>query len=181
MRAATVRAQAKINLSLRVTGREASGYHHLETLFCRIELADGITVRLTPNSRTLDCYGPALPSRGLGPVSENLAWRAALAYIGAARWPAGFEIEIDKQIPVGAGLGGGSADAAGVLRVLNTLNPRPLDQENILGLARDLGADVPFLTQEAPLAYAWRRGDVWEECRPLPERRCRPAAHQPQQ
>ena len=173
MRAATVRAQAKINLYLRVTGRESTGYHHLETLFCRIDLADGITVRLTPAARTLDCAGPALPRGGLGPVAENLAWRAALAYSGVARWPAGFEIEIEKQIPVGAGLGGGSADAGGVLRVLNALNPRPIAEETLLGLARELGADVPFLTHgSTTLAHAWRRGDLWQEFPPLPERTC---------
>lgn len=173
MAAAAVCAQAKVNLYLRVTGREASGYHHLETLFCRIGLADVVSVRLTPTARTLDCAGPALPARGLGSVAENLAWRAALAYADDARWPRGFALELEKHIPVSAGLGGGSADAGAVLRILNALNARPLPNERLQEIARSLGADVPFLTQDrAPLALAWGRGDEWHALPALPERAC---------
>ncbi len=173
MAAAAVRAQAKVNLYLRVTGREASGYHHIETLFCRIGLTDVVSVRLTPTARTLDCAGPALPRRGLGSVAENLAWRAAIVYADEARWPGGFAIELEKHIPVSAGLGGGSADAGAVLRILNTLNARPLPNERLLDLARSLGADVSFLTQDrVPLALAWGRGDEWHPVPALPERAC---------
>ncbi len=173
MGAATVRAQAKINLFLRVTGREASGYHHLETLFCRIALADAVTVRLTSTGRALDSAGPALPPQGLGPTEQNLAWRAAVAYADATGWPASFAIELDKQIPVSAGLAGGSADAGGVLRALNALSPRPVAPDTLLELARSLGADVPFLTQDvAALAFAWGRGDAWHALPPLPSRTC---------
>jgi 4-diphosphocytidyl-2-C-methyl-D-erythritol kinase len=173
MAAATVRAQAKINLFLKVVGRDASGYHHLETLFCRIALADIVSVRLTPTSRSLDCSGPQLPAGGLGTVAKNLAWRAAVAYADAARWPSGFAIEIDKYIPVSAGLGGGSADAGAVLRALNALSSRPLAGAELQQIARTLGADVPFLTQaEAHAALAFGRGDEWRAIRPLPERDC---------
>lgn len=173
MGAATVRAQAKINLFLRVTGREASGYHHLETLLCRLTLADVVTVRLTGTGRALDCMGPALPPGGLGATEQNLAWRAAVAYADAIGWPAGFAIELEKQIPVSAGLAGGSADAGGVLRALNALSPRPLGAVALLDLARALGADVPFLTQDlATLALAWGRGDTWHALPPLPARTC---------
>lgn len=173
MAAAAVRAQAKINLYLRITGREASGYHHLETLFCRISLADVVSVRLTPASRTLDCMGVALPKQGLGPVATNLAWRAANAYADEARWPHGFSIELEKHIPVSAGLGGGSTDAGAVLRILNTLNARPISNDRLQALARSLGADVPFLTQDhSPVALAWGRGDEWHPLPDLPERAC---------
>lgn len=173
MAAAAVRAQAKVNLYLRVTGREPSGYHHLETLFCRLTLADVVAVRLTPTSRTLDCIGPELPRRGLGPVAENLAWRAATAYAEHARWPSGFAIELEKHIPVGGGLGGGSADAGAVLRILNALNARPLPAEHLFDIAGSLGADVAFLTQDrAPLGLAWGRGDEWHPLPALPERAC---------
>jgi 4-diphosphocytidyl-2-C-methyl-D-erythritol kinase len=173
MGAATVRAQAKLNLFLRVTGREASGYHHLETLFCRIALADVVTVRLTSTGRVLDSTGPALPPEGLGATEHNLAWRAAVAYAEALGWPASFAIELDKQIPVSAGLAGGSADAGAVLRALNALSPRPVAPDRLLELARALGADVPFLTQDvATLAFAWRRGDAWHALPPLPSRTC---------
>ena len=173
MGAATVRAQAKINLFLRVTGREASGYHHLETLFCRIALADVVSVRLTSTGRVLDSGGPALPPQGLGPTEQNLAWRAAVAYADAVGWPASFAIELDKQIPVTAGLAGGSADAGAVLRALNALSPRPVAADTLLELARALGADVSFLTQDvATLAFAWGRGDAWRALPPLPSRTC---------
>lgn len=173
MAAASVTAQAKINLVLRVTGRAADGYHDVETLLCRIALADRVTVRLTNGARALECSGPALPAAGLGPVERNLAWRAAVAYHEASRWPAGFAIELEKHIPTAAGLGGGSADAGAVLRALDALNPQPLPAETMQRVAASLGADVPFLTQEAsPLARAAGRGDRWTACPALPGRPC---------
>jgi len=173
MAAASVRAQAKINLFLRVTGREPSGYHTLETLFCRIDLADLVQVRLTRSSRSLDCAGPELPADGLGHVEDNLAWRAAVAYADVARWRIGFEIALEKNIPVGAGLGGGSADAGAVLRALNALRPRPMAPNEIVEIARTLGADVPFLTQDqTPLALGFGRGDRWQSLDPLPDTSC---------
>jgi 4-diphosphocytidyl-2-C-methyl-D-erythritol kinase len=73
-------------------------------------------------------------------------------------WPEGFSIEVDKQIPVGAGLGGGSADAGAVLRALDALSPNPLGAR-LIELAAPLGADVPFMTIESPMALAWGRGE----------------------
>ena len=170
MPAARVLAQAKINLILRVLAREASGYHQIETVFCRLALGDAVTVRATGGPRTLDCTGTTIP----GPAEENLAWRAASAYARQAHWPAGFAIEIEKRIPIGGGLGGGSADAGAVLRALNTLNPAPLPATALLGLAASLGADVPFLTQdESPLALGWGRGERLLALPPLPPRVCR--------
>src|SRR5207253_289491 len=80
-----------------------------------------------------------------GPTERNLAWRAALAYADATGWPNGFAIEIEKRLPVGGGLGGGSADAGAVLRCLNALAPSPLGVSALLSIAAPLGADVPFL------------------------------------
>ncbi len=171
MPAARVAAHAKINLALRILAREASGYHDLETLFCRISLADDVVVRVDESSdRVLICTGDALPSEGLGPDEENIAWRAAVAYGAYDNWPRGFSIEIDKRIPVGGGLGGGSADAGAVLRALNALNPRPLPPAELLAIAGTLGADVPFLTSVAPLALGWGRGDRMLSLPALPVR-----------
>jgi 4-diphosphocytidyl-2-C-methyl-D-erythritol kinase len=168
-----VLAQAKINLFLRVLAREASGQHQLETLFCRLALGDGVTVRTTGGSRSLQCRGAYLPPGGLGPPEENLAWQAAAAYARQCGWPGGFAIEIEKRIPVGGGLGGGSADAAAVLRGLNALNPAPLPEPALLSLAASLGADVPFLAQAAsPLALGWGRGERLLTLPPLPPRVC---------
>ena len=173
MRTATVIAQAKVNLFLKVLAREADGHHQLETLFCRLTLGDVVTVRTTSHGRSLECVGPAMPLGGLGTVEDNLAWRAAAAFVDAAGWPHGFAIEITKHIPVGGGLGGGSADAGAVLRALNALAPNPLTPERLLQLASSLGADVPFLTQdESPLALAWGRGERLLILPPLPARAC---------
>lgn len=168
--AAEVQAQAKINLLLRVLAREDNGYHQVETLLCRIGLSDRVRVRLTSGADSLDCTG-AIPPAGLGPVERNLAWRAAISYRETTGFPGGFAIQVEKRIPVGAGLGGGSADAGAVLRALNALNPSPLSPDELLRLAGTLGADVPFLTQEvSPLALAWGRGDRLLVLPPLPER-----------
>ena len=165
MKNARVKAQAKINLWLRILAREASGYHQIDTLFCRLALADDVVVRLTPGGRTIDCRGA-----DVGPAERNLAFRAAVAYADLRAWPAGVAIEIDKRIPVGGGLGGGSADAGAVLRALAALDPSPPPPAELLRLAGRLGADVPFLTSDAPLALAWGRGDQLLSLSPLPER-----------
>jgi 4-diphosphocytidyl-2-C-methyl-D-erythritol kinase len=164
--AVRVAAQAKINLFLRILAREASGYHQLETLFCRIDLADSVVVRLTSTGGSIDCRGT-----DVGPVAHNLAYKATLAYAAVRRtWPPGFAIEIDKHIPVGAGLGGGSADAGAVLRALHALDPEPLPDSILLDIARQLGADVPFLSIDAALALGWGRGDRLLPIPALPRR-----------
>ena len=152
-------AHAKINLVLRILSREASGYHSIETLFQRLALHDVVTVRVGTRERALRCDGPSMPSAGLGPPHENLAWRAAALYANAAGWDTGWEIAIDKQIPVGGGLGGGSADAAAVLRAMESLSPTKLGPERLMALGGTLGADVPFFVSGASLAWAWGRGD----------------------
>ena len=168
-RSARVTAQAKVNLFLHILAREKSGYHQLETAFCRLALADDVVVHTQParmgGIRTIDCRGA-----DVGPAGRNLAFRAAVAYADARGWPAGFRIEIEKRIPVGGGLGGGSADAGAVLRVLATLDPKPPTREEVLALALSLGADVPFLTLRSPLALAWGRGERILPLPPLPER-----------
>ncbi|MEO7963637.1 MAG: 4-(cytidine 5'-diphospho)-2-C-methyl-D-erythritol kinase [Gemmatimonadaceae bacterium] len=173
MHAARVVAQCKVNLFLRVLAREASGYHQLETLFCRLALGDDVTVRVGGRTRSLDVSGSMLPLDGLGPVERNLAWRAAIAFSTAAGWPSNFAIEIEKRIPVGGGLGGGSADAGAVLRTLNALAPEPLRADELIRIASTLGSDVAFLTQDtSTLALAWGRGDQFVTLPELPERRC---------
>jgi len=168
VRTARALAQAKINLLLRVLAQETSGYHSIETVFLRLDLADEVRVRLA-SGRSLDCAGPALPATGLGPTEKNLAYRAAVAYSEATGWPAGFAIEIDKRIAVGGGLGGGSADAGAVLRALDALSPKPLGNA-LVEIAGPLGADVPFMTIDAPLALAWGRGERLFPLHPLVSR-----------
>ena len=158
-------AQGKVNLALRILGRNADGYHSIETVFQRIELADGVTVKVTPGARSLHC--DAMPGEA---PEENLGFLAAAAYDEEFGWPRGFEIHIEKRIPIGGGLGGGSADAAAVLRILNALSPSPVAPERLLGVAARLGADVPFLTSDHVLALGWGRGEMLHPLAALPPR-----------
>jgi 4-diphosphocytidyl-2-C-methyl-D-erythritol kinase len=168
-RAGSVAAQAKVNLFLHVLEREPSGYHQISTLFCRLDLADDVIVRIPAagiaTARTLDSVG-----EDTGPAAENLAFRAATLYAEQRGWPAGFAIEITKSIPVGGGLGGGSADAGAVLRVLRALDPEPPPVTALLQWAAQLGADVPFMTMESPLALASGRGEILVPLPTLPAR-----------
>lgn len=160
---ARVAAQAKLNLHLRILSREESGFHSLETIFHRIDLADDILITATASERTIDVSGP-----DTGPPESNLAFRAAGAYAEFVGWPSGFRIELTKRIPIGAGLGGGSADAAAVLRALNSLSPQPIPQAQLLQLGAGLGSDIAFLASDAVMALAWGRGERIFECAPLP-------------
>ncbi len=164
-RAARTLAQAKINLALRVLGKETDGYHAIETVFLRLELGDDVELRVTSGKRSLKCY-----EMRDWPPEGNLAYRAAALFADETGWPKGFEIEIVKNIPIGGGLGGGSADAAAVLRILNSLAPRPVSEEALLDLAGRLGSDVPFLVSDYAMALAWGRGDKLLRLDPLPLR-----------
>lgn len=160
-----VRAQAKLNLWLHVMAREESGYHAIETLFHRIELADDVTVNLgPPGERIIAC------SEDVGPPDQNLAFRAAQLYCGTLDWPTGFQIEITKRIPARGGLGGGSADAAATLLALNQLSPTKLNDSQLVELGSQLGADVPFLLGDAAAALAWGHGDRMLKLPPLPQK-----------
>jgi len=158
-------APAKVNLTLRVLARDASGYHHLETLFQKLVLADTVTVLPTQGARrlTVEWEGPSPVD--IGPAEQNLAWRAAGAFAAATGGPAGWDIRLTKRIPAGGGLGGGSADAAAVLRALNLAAPTPLAESALLELAATLGADVAFLLHPASLALGTGFG---ERLAPLP-------------
>lgn len=160
--AARLAAQAKVNLALRVGPRGPEGYHQLASLYARIDLTDDVVVRPLRSGVTIRVVRDGLPDEAVGPDERNLALLAARAYMHEAKWPTGCAIDIEKRIPVGAGLGGGSADAGTVLRALDSLAPRPLGVGRLARIAATLGADVPFLTLDAPLALGTGRGDVIE-------------------
>ena len=168
--AARLAAQAKVNLALQVGVRGADGYHDVCTIFARIDLADDVVVRPLRSGITLRVMRDGMPDESVGPPEMNLAVLAARAYIAEAQWPPGCGIDIVKRIPVRAGLGGGSANAGRVLRALDALAARPLGVDRLVRIAAKLGADVPFLTVDAPLALGTGRGDTLELLRPLPER-----------
>jgi 4-diphosphocytidyl-2-C-methyl-D-erythritol kinase len=164
-RAARTLAQAKVNLALRVFGKEADGYHSIETVLLRLDLGDDVEVRTTGGERSLRCF--EMRDR---PPQENLAFRAAELFAQETGWPKGFEIEIVKNVPIGGGLGGGSADAAAVLQILNTLSSKPMAQEKLLELAGRLGSDIPFLASDHVMALSWGRGEKMLALEPLPRR-----------
>jgi 4-diphosphocytidyl-2-C-methyl-D-erythritol kinase len=164
-RAARTLAQAKINLALRVLGKEPDGFHAIETVFLRLELGDDVELRVTGGKRSLKCF-----EMRDWPAEGNLAYRAAALFAEETGWPKGFEIEIVKNIPIGGGLGGGSADAAAVLRILNALAAKPVSEKALFALAGQLGSDVPFLVSDYAMAMAWGRGDKLLRLDPLPSR-----------
>ena len=129
-------AFAKINLALHVRRREDDGYHAIETLFAFAEDGDRLTLAEVPG---LEAIGPFAAGLTEG---DNLVTRAAEAYAALTGTPvAGFRL--DKQLPVAAGIGGGSADAAAALRLLCTRDGLDPNEARIRALAADLGADVP--------------------------------------
>lgn len=165
---ATVRlaARAKINLRLRILAREAGGYHQIETVFCLVDFADDVEIALGGTTLRFEVESP---DRIVVPEgSDNLAHRAAEVFFEAARKPARALIRLKKRIPVGAGLGGGSSDAATTLKGLNLLAKNPLSDEQLLELGAALGADVPFFLCGSSLAFGWARGQRLLPLEPLP-------------
>jgi 4-diphosphocytidyl-2-C-methyl-D-erythritol kinase len=132
-------APAKINLWLEVLGKRADGYHELSTLMLPVGVYDRVEISLTPRGISMECSDPDLPTD-----SANLAWQAADCYLRAAGMKTGVHITLEKQIPVGAGLGGGSSNAGAVLGILDQLLAHPLSSPRLHTVARRLGADVPF-------------------------------------
>lgn len=156
-------APAKVNLTLEVVGRRADGYHELRTWMQKLELADELYLQVEIGQGvSCQCDDPALPVGG-----DNLAVRAAEAFLAASRRAVGrrVNIRLAKKIPVAAGLGGGSSDAGAVLRGLNSIFAEEFSSEQLVDLARPLGADVPFFALPDPAVYAEGIGD---RMRPVP-------------
>jgi 4-diphosphocytidyl-2-C-methyl-D-erythritol kinase len=161
---AAIPAHAKLNLFLRVLAREADGYHGIETLFCLVSLADRLTAeRREGRGVTIDVTGG-----DTGPDAENLALRAAMMVLEATGNRFGVHLTLEKKIPVGAGLGGGSSDAAAALTATNTLAGNAVPRHELLQFAARLGSDVPFFLSGAPLALGWWRGERLLRLPPLP-------------
>lgn len=138
---------AKINLWLKVTGKRSDGYHELETLFMPlVRPGDTISLKIQP-----DVSGISISSTdsGLPCDAGNICWKAAELYFDAAGVTAGVAIHIDKQVPVAAGLGGGSANAAAVLLALQQ-HFKKLSKERLAEVAVKIGADVPFFLDNLP-------------------------------
>ena len=152
-------APAKLNLFLRVVGRRDDGYHLLQTAFRMLDWGDTIHLRPRDDGR-IERHGPGAPGV---PAADDLAVRAAILLQNEAECGQGADIVVEKRIPAGAGLGGGSSDAATVLRALDAVWGLGLDVERLAALGLGLGADVPVFVHGRD---AWAEG-VGERLRPL--------------
>ena len=155
------RAPAKLNLGLEILRRRADGYHEIETIFLPLRLADRLEVRRSaPGSGIrLSISGADLPAD-----RANLVWRAAERACAELGTSADVDVVLEKHVPVAAGLGGGSSDAAATLLALETLFGRAIGDEARQRIAVELGADVPFFLDPKP---AFGRG-IGERIEPLP-------------
>ena len=157
-------ALAKVNLFLRVLAREGDGFHGIETLLCLVSLADTLRAeRREGRGVTIEVTGA-----DVGAAEQNLAVKAAAAVLEAVGHRFAIHLTLTKRIPVRAGLGGGSSDAAAALHAANRLAGDPIPRNELVQLAARLGSDVPFFCTGAPLALAWNRGERMLRLSPLP-------------
>jgi 4-diphosphocytidyl-2-C-methyl-D-erythritol kinase len=143
----------KVNLLLNILGRREDGFHALETVMHPISVYDRISISTSANGIHLTCNNPMLPTD-----SKNLVYRAATEFLHTAKIQSGLRLELEKKIPVSAGLGGGSANAATTLLGLNEMFGTPLEACQLQELAASLGSDIPFFLQSKP-ALATGRGE----------------------
>ena len=154
-----IAAPAKINLWLRVLGRREDGFHEIESLFLPLDLADRLKIERTDSpDMAFSCDDPALPAG-----EDNLVVKAARLFRERTGVTGGVRILLEKRIPQGAGLGGGSSDAAAALRGLNELFAAGLGEPALLEMAAALGSDVPFFISARP-AICRGRGERIEPC-----------------
>jgi 4-diphosphocytidyl-2-C-methyl-D-erythritol kinase len=151
-----VRAPAKINLGLRVLRKREDGYHDIETVFHKVSLADTISIDPVDHGIEFSCSDTSLPVDG-----SNLCVQAARLLLDEAGIKQGVRMHLEKCIPHGAGLGGGSSDAAAVLKALSSIYKLDISRPGLHDIALKLGSDVPFFLG-SPTAYATGRGEQFE-------------------
>lgn len=155
----TFHSPAKINLWLRVLGKRPDGFHEVETRLCRLALGDLIEVDHlgAGNSVTLTCSDPTVPLD-----ESNLAMKALRAFEGRTGRQSAWRLHLEKRIPAGAGLGGGSSNAATVLTACNELTGAALSRMELIELAAQIGSDVPCFLLDTPAADGSGRGEKVE-------------------
>ena len=147
------KSHCKVNLLLNVLGKRADGFHELETVMQPVNFWDELTFERNNGGVELFCSDATLPVD-----SRNLVFRAAKNFLDAANVSGGVKIHLEKKIPLAAGLGGGSGNAAATLLALNELFDQPLATEKLFEIAATLGSDIPFFLQNKP-ALATGRGE----------------------
>jgi 4-diphosphocytidyl-2-C-methyl-D-erythritol kinase len=143
----------KVNLVLNILGKRSDGFHELETVMHPVNLCDRLSLSRAKEGVELTCDNPELPCD-----SRNLVHKAATAFLAKSAIPEGVRIHLEKKIPMAAGLGGGSGNAAVTLLGLNELFGSPLNSTQLSGIAASLGSDIPFFLQTDP-ALATGRGE----------------------
>ncbi len=159
----TVKAHAKINLSLGVCEKAANGYHNIETVMQTISLADVVTVKKTDGGIKVFTGDPEIDSN-----KKNTAFLAAKEFFAFSGLEGGADIKIKKHIPKAAGLGGGSADAAAILNALNLLYGSELSDNELREIALKIGSDVPFCINGGT-SLALGRGEKLTSLSPFPK------------
>jgi len=159
----TIKAPAKLNIRLKVIGRRSDGYHDLVSIMIPVDLFDLLDVEFIPEGVRFSCRGIDLPDD-----ESNLVVRAARAFFARTQLGRGISIRLEKRIPVAAGMGGGSSDAAATLLLLNRMCSNPLSPEDLRDAARSLGADVPFFLACKP-SLAMGIGEILEPIATWPE------------
>lgn len=157
----TKKSPCKVNLLLNILGKRPDGFHELETVMQPINLCDELTFDRAGAGISLSCSDPRLPAD-----STNLVYRAAAKFLERAGIADGVKIHLEKKVPMAAGLGGGSGNAATTLLALNELFGGPLSAESLHELAASLGSDIPFFLQFNP-ALATGRGEKVESLEPF--------------
>jgi len=153
-----VTAPAKVNLFLRVLNKRNDGYHSIETIFEKISLFDEINVDVADTDTRIECDDLSIPV-----CSDSLMAHAVRLFKEKAAVSTNFVIKLKKNIPSGGGLGGGSSDAAAILRAMNKITGLRLNETSLFDIAGKLGADVPFFLNDASFACGKGRGDIITE------------------
>jgi len=156
----TLKSYAKINFNLNVLGRRPDGYHEIDSIIQNISLHDDIGITETSGGITVSCVYPKVPQG-----KDNIAYSAAEAFLEAAGIDKGVDISIEKRIPVAAGLGGGSSNAAAVLIGLDQMFKTNIGKRKLLALAEGIGSDVPFFI-EGGTVHVRGRGEIVEKLSP---------------
>lgn len=153
----TLLSPAKINLSLRILGKHPDGFHEIETRLVRLAFGDTVEIEHLGTGTTVNftCSDPTVPAD-----ESNLALKALRAFESRAGTQSSWRIHLQKRIPHGAGLGGGSSNAATVLRAANELSGSPLSLPRLLEIAAQIGSDVPCFLLDSPAADGTGRGEI---------------------
>jgi 4-diphosphocytidyl-2-C-methyl-D-erythritol kinase len=162
MSSITLNAPAKINLYLDVLKKRKDSYHNISTIFCKLALSDSVTVSHKDKGISLTCNHPKLYN-----PRQNLAYKAVIIMKKKYNFNSGLNIYIEKNIPIAAGLGGGSSDAAAVMMAVNHLLKLNLSTSQLIKMGRAVGADVAFFLSGYNAALGRGIGDILEEIRPV--------------